>query len=656
MKTTRQQFLSLAPATLLALSFPEKEAAAAMSSDLDAALKKLKKEHPRLLVTDSDMARTRAYLRSDATARQYRDRIAAAGEKILAQPPVEYKLIGPRLLDKSRTCLSRVYTLVTLYRLDGEAKWLERAKQELFAVAAFPDWHPPHFLDTAEMTHAFAIGYDWLYPVLTPDERTTIRTAIVEKGLRRGEEAYRGTQAWKWWTTVHHNWNQVCNGGMILGALAVADEEPELAKFILASALKSLPLAMASFAPDGGWNEGPGYWDFTLQYTVALLAGLNSALGTDFGLSREAGFDRTGSFRVFFVGPTGRPFNYADVGDGKAGDAPVMYWLARHFKQPLYAWEAKRSAGNGGSPLDLLWYQPSELAPASTKIPLDTVFRGVDVAFLRSSWSDPNALWVGFKGGDNKSNHSHLDLGTFVFDALGERWAIEIGSDNYNLPDYFGKKRWTYYRLRTEGQNTLLLNGENQDPKAAAPLLAFSSKPEAAYAVTDLTAGYAPVGAAKVLRGMALVNGRTGLLIQDEITAPSPTEYRWQIHTRAEIATNNSEATLTLNGKTLTARILSPAGAVFAVESAAPPAINGGEGPQQNPNDGVRKLVAHLPNKVKEARIVVVLAPAGASIPSLTVTPLADWIRNAPPLPKLGGQSGVTKNGADINRPVLITG
>ena len=37
------------------------------------------------------------------------------------------------------------------------------------------------------------------------------------------------------------------------------------------------------------------------------------------------------------------------------------------------------------------------------------------------SWTDPRALFVGFKGGDNDAPHSDPDLGTFVLDALGDR-------------------------------------------------------------------------------------------------------------------------------------------------------------------------------------------------------------------------------------------
>lgn len=611
----------ITPYILLAAAMP---AAAQPAPDAATILKTLRPGHPRLLVLPDDVARARKLAETDPTARKYREGLQAEGEKILTEPPVEYVLKGPRLLDQSRLCLRRVYTLAGLYRLEGDRKWVERAKKELFAAAAFPDWNPSHFLDTAEMTHAFAIGYDWMYDALSPQERATIKTAIVEKGLLPGKKVYDSGTGWP---NAHHNWNQVCNGGLTLGALAVADEEPELAAFIVTSALKSLPRAMASFGPDGGWNEGPGYWSYTVNYTVPLIAGLESALGSDFGLAASPGFDRTGLFRVHFLGPTRRPFNYADGGDGVAGGSAQMYWLGRRFGQSIYY-----SEGGGGA-LGLFWYQPGQQGPKAANAPRDTFFKGVDVAFLRSAWDDPDALYVGFKGGDNAANHSHLDLGTFVFDALGERWAIELGGDNYNLPGYFSTRdrRWNYYRLRTEGQNTLLLDGQNQKLTAKAPLAAFSAKPDTSYAVADLTAGYAPL-ASRVRRGVALVDERRSLLVQDEFEAPSPVEYIWQMHTRARIEADGAEASLTLNGKTVTARILEPVGASFADESATPP-------PPQNQNQGIRKLTVRLPGHVTAARVVVLLTPRKAGQTAATTVPLQPldaWIKAAGPLPAVG--------------------
>ena len=37
------------------------------------------------------------------------------------------------------------------------------------------------------MTHACALGYDWFYNYWTTAQRTTIRTAIINKGLAAGQ-------------------------------------------------------------------------------------------------------------------------------------------------------------------------------------------------------------------------------------------------------------------------------------------------------------------------------------------------------------------------------------------------------------------------------------------------------------------------------------
>src|SRR6185437_2044680 len=116
-----------------------------------------------------------------------------------------HKLIGPRLLDKSRTALHRIILCSAMYRLEGDKRFADRAREEMLTAAAFADWNPSHFLDVAEMTNAMAIGYDWLYPVLSPQDRATIRKAIVELGLKEGLKIY---ERHNWWTVAHHNWNQ----------------------------------------------------------------------------------------------------------------------------------------------------------------------------------------------------------------------------------------------------------------------------------------------------------------------------------------------------------------------------------------------------------------------------------------------------------------
>ena len=447
----------------------------------------------------------------------------------LDAPPVEHKLIGPRLLQQSRLCLDRVYTLATMYRLEGDTRFADRARTEMLTAASFPDWNPSHFLDTAEMTHALAIGYDWLHDYLDEEARATIRQAIIEKGLQPALACYKDRVRWVVYT---YNWSQVCNGGIGIGALAIADEQPELAEYILSRALVSIRRPMETYAPDGGWDEGPGYWHYATRYNVYFLAALESALGTDFGLSRMPGFSRTGDFRVNFVGPVGHTFNYADAtshpggGDEPGEGAAEMFWLARKFHNPLYAWHQHEYLDHPHA-LDLLWFDPRVSGPKATGMPLDALFRKTDVAFFRSAWEDGEAIFLGFKGGDSRASHSHLDLGSFVLDALGHRWAVDLGRDDYNLPGYFSDKRWTYYRMRTESHNTLLIDGENQDPAAKAPIHKFVSTPEHAFAIANLSEAY-PM-ARRVLRGIGLLE-RRHVLVQDEVAADEAVDVLEMIH------------------------------------------------------------------------------------------------------------------------------
>jgi hypothetical protein len=629
-KRERQAFVLAALACLLILGQPGRGAGAPPVAVPPAGeiLAPLRREHPRLLAPREEFVRLKERIGTDAQLGRWHAALRDRAQRMLAEPPSRYEIPdGLRLLATSRRVLDRVYTLALLYRLDGDRRWVERTWTELQAAAAFPDWNPRHFLDTAEMTHAFAIGYDWLYDAWSPAQREVLRTAIAQKGLQPAQEAYRGEGRNGWWVRAHHNWNQVCNGGIGMGALALADELPDQAGAILHAGLESLRLPMERYAPDGGWEEGSGYWHYATFYNVTFLAALDSALGTDFGLANMPGFAGTGLFPLYLTGPAGRTFNYADGGDG-AIRAPELFWLARRFHRPAYAAYERRLASPHS--LDLLWYDAALAGEKSPPLSLDRHFRGVEVVTFRTSWNDPNALFLAFKGGDNRANHSHLDLGSFVLDALGQRWALDLGAENYNLPAYFGKDRWTYYRTRAEGHNTLLIQpdaGPDQDPAATAAVIRFRSAPERAFAVADLTAAYRG-RARRARRGVAMLDRRQ-VLVQDEVETVRPGDLWWFMHTRAEgqVDEGGVSATLRLGEQRLWARLLSPQGARFSLLEALPlPSSPHPAG--QNPNTGIRKLAIRIEN-AREARLAVLLVPLrpGEEPPTRLpeLSPLVTW-------------------------------
>lgn len=139
-----------------------------------------------------------------------------------------------------------------------------------------------------------------------------------------------------------------------------------------------------------------------------------------------------------------------------------------------------------------------------------------------------------------------MDIGSFVLDAEGVRWALELSGDDYSLPNYFdfNSGRWNYYRLNNRGHNTLVINNQLQNKNAAVPIQTFYTTPELAYSRLDLTQAYSGQ-ASSVRRGFALVN-RSQVVIEDELVGvPSGQSIRWGMITPATIALDGSKALFT---------------------------------------------------------------------------------------------------------------
>jgi hypothetical protein len=396
--------------------------------EVQAAFNRPIPPHPRLFITNQQLTEIQNKIKAQPLVQVFYQAMLAKADDILNQQPVRRVKTGRRLLSVSRRCLDRVFHLSAAYRFTGKKSYLQRAEKEMLAAAAFSDWNPSHFLDVAEMTAALAIGYDWLYDGLSNAARQTIRQAILEKGLQP-------SLGRKGWVRGQNNWNQVCNGGITLGALAIMGDQPELARKLVHRAFNGVQVVMKHYEPDGAYPEGPGYWVYGTSYNVILFAALESVLGTDFNLSQAPGFTRTAAYYLQIIGPTGLYFNYPDSGS-RGSFSPIVFWFAQKYDQPSLAWYQSQLWKNlternpstlvrsRFSPLTLLWCNGRKAIPKD----LSWMGRGSNsVAMFRSSWTDPDAIYLAIKGGSPSVSHGHMDVGSFVLDAEGLRWAVDLG-------------------------------------------------------------------------------------------------------------------------------------------------------------------------------------------------------------------------------------
>ncbi len=576
-------------------------------------LSTLRQDRPFLLVPGTQgVVRLREKIRTDPLCAAWYGELKDAGARTAAKRPVEYRIPdGKRLLSVSRELKSRVESLGLQYLVDGDARHAARAWAELEAAARFKDWNPSHFLDTAEMTCGFALGYDWFSHAWTDAQRQTLRTAIVELGLKPGLKVYGKNSGW---AAGWNNWNQVCNGGLTLGALAIADVEPALAAQVVRHAALSVPIAMRHFAPDGGGVEGVTYWNYGSRYNVLMLDALETALGTDFGLRTVTGFEASGLYPIHMSGADRTTFNFADCGSTGASAAQHL-WMGRVYGRPEFTrfrLDALRDDGRGGGVADLLWYDPAASARPAPPLPSGRHFRVAECGSLRSGWNDTNALVLAIQAGDNRnlSGHRHLDLGSFILEALGRRWIIDSGTEGETYQSHrHHNPRAAYYRVRAEGHNTLVLNpgpGPDQAMKAVAPITAFETTGGGGRAVVDLSAAYAP-HARRAVRTFEMA-GRSRVTVTDEVLADAPADLWWFAHTPADIdlAPDGRTATLRIDDRRMTATLVEPADARFDVRKAQP--LPTSPNPEKQAANRFRKLAVHLPG-VTATRIVVRFEP-----------------------------------------------
>lgn len=459
------------------------------------------------------------------------------------------------MLTVSRKCLDRVVALAMAWHLTADPKFLKRAEREMLASAGFPDWNPAHFLDVAEMTAALAIGYDWLYCDLDHGVRDTIRSAILNKGLLA---SFVGGHRW-----VHgtNNWNQVCNGGLVLGALALAEEQPELAAKIINRALESLPAAMSAYAPDGAYPEGPTYWGYGSLYSALMVCALETALGSDFRQTEYPGFLESTNFMAHSTGPTGLFHNYSDA-RLVPEVFPAMFWFAEKARSPQILWHQAQLVDGAETdernlfPLVLLW--SGQLSEFVCPEHLDWHGQGPNpVAFFRSGW-DRESAFVGIKAGSPGVSHGHMDAGSFVFDSGGVRWVVDPGIQDYASLGELGdglfdmaqhSQRWQIFRMSNHSHSTLQFGDGLQNVSGFASLKVKNvggCSPSASINLSEIYREFAD----SVTREIRF-DDRRSLRICDAITGARCSKIIWQIPTLADLEIMGKSVGLSQSGRSV---------------------------------------------------------------------------------------------------------
>lgn len=549
-------------------------------------------EHPRLLFSKNEIPAIKERAKHPQMKAVVEHLIARADHVFKAAPLLvsltkrgEKDAPGEvKGLTAARDLQGRVVTLCMAFTLTGDAKYKNEAVAQL--DHALTDWKiwvdtahaPPYDLMTGEVCATFGLAYDWLYNDLTPDERKRLREGAEKRGL----DAYHSAVAKKMgWLSARNNWNAVCNGGATLLALALEGESAGSAKAIEAS-IAGMRKYWEHLAPDGGWDEGTGYWTYGHRYGILAAEALRRC-GNKYGSEVFAleGVKRTCYFPIVFNPGSKMSASFGDA-SGRASDA-IFYLLGREYKNPDFIWAQDRFSlgAKEGWPYEalvLLWRPLDEKWLPEAKSGFTPILEPV-YAFPSIGWGfmaprQPNPpIWLAFKNGTLAANHTHLDLNAVSVGVNDDMLLVELGSRHYP-GDYFSSKRYSYYEISTAGSNCVLVDGKGQKPGRPGKFMG-PFKGERFDEFVGAADGAYEVDTPRARRNAVFVDKRYFVLL-DDLETKTPATFEQRFHTYANVSEKNGRWTFeeksaaldvipaTLNG--LSAEIQKPDGWIRPVE------------------------------------------------------------------------------------------
>ena len=548
-------------------------------------------------MTDEDVEVIKGKLNTDGNMKVIHDYIMAYADRVLSMSDLEYKLESNRLLAVSQAAGERITSCAYAYRMTGDSKYLERAEKDMQTVCAFPDWHTAHWLDTGEMCFAVGLGYDWLYNELSSETKKAAETAIRDLAFKSALSLDISNP--NGFYSMAGNWNQVCNGGLVVAALAIYESDEEDARAIIDKAVTTNRTAMEGiYGSDGNYPEGYGYWGYGTDYECLMLSAMESCLGSDFGLSNNEGFSKTGEYIMFMEGTTDRCFNYSDCASTLV-PFPALWYLADRFDAPSLLFNELRKLGNGlyssysskkyyilsvvhGSRFDLGTIEP----------PQKHVYEGDGinpVCLVRTDWTFSDTdKFLGIKGGQANYSHAQMDLGSFVYDAYGLRVSADLGLQSYgtlenlNMSGYSGgfgdymsqnSFRWACFRYNNYNHSTLTINNALHKFNAKAPITNLINTPTSKGGVVDLSDALS-AECASATRTVTIDNDRD-LIVKDVIKAlnDKAAEVRWTMVTMCPPEIESGRIVLQGKNRDLYLTVTSAKGAAIRLTSwGKPPA------------------------------------------------------------------------------------
>ncbi|MGI5819529.1 MAG: DUF4962 domain-containing protein [Armatimonadota bacterium] len=423
--------------------------------------------------------------------------------------------------------------LAHAYLISEDEQYARAAVQWLEFLAPFRiDYHLEHrgSHDTVVFAYEYglknvALAYDWVYDLLTDDQRQ----ALIEHIEYHGENAMGWIRdAIDLHLNFQHSHGQQCMHALLPTVLAIADESEraaEWADWMIRQYVNRIPY----LAHDGGYSEGH-YYAYKYILILDALAAMRTATGIDlFETPRIRG---SGDFWLYCMALNYWYQHWGDVFTlhspifGSGNDAAISNLLATLTASPYVKWFSETVVANPDRLF--MWYaSESGLEP---KPPVDIAqaqaFRDVGKLAAYDRFYDHAGNRIFFRSSRFGAHaHAHADQNAFIVHAGGEIMAVDAGYYTYYGDDY-----WRDFYQASNAHNTLLVNGQSQPISITARgnISAFFDSPRYCAFTGDASEAYGDL-LEQFDRTIVFIRPDV-FVVYDELRAPEPSEYTWLLN------------------------------------------------------------------------------------------------------------------------------
>jgi len=488
-------------------------------------VERLVDRHPRCLLTADEIPRLRERLSDPAVQRYY----TPAGALDRDPPPfVEGQRNGGPYRRLPGYALSHLLEPEP-GKLEGLLRWLQMA-------TTYP--HVGADLDAEYFMEGVALSYDWLYHEIPEALRAELRELLCRQARHIFDLSLKGRTGGGHSYQQNHYW--FAHLALSLAASAVYGEVPEAREW-LAWSWDRAERVFITFSPDGGFHEGPSYWDFSMP-ALYMLVDLYEQLTGHRVPSADQGLRGQAVFRLHHMVPgLERPAPLEDTTmDTRRPPIQLLLWEARRYQDPVAMGVAQALSGGPSShAFNLLWLDGSVAAkdPALV-VPVCEHYPDIETVFARTSW-DPDATYVAAvsrplggrfwadmcdRFGIGGTGHNHPEQGHFVLFGRGEVLAHDPG--------------YTYEKL-TRNHNTVLVDGRGQFgdgemwPKPTpgrSRITGAVSDGDITIIAADPSSAYpGDLGLTRFDRTIVLA-GPGLVVVHDRLEATEPRTFSWLLH------------------------------------------------------------------------------------------------------------------------------